>query len=163
MAFVTNNHKLGGLTNTNLLPSSSVGQKSYTGFTGCKSRCWQDFLFGGPRENSVLCPFQLLEAAHTPWFMFFFIHLQIQQCSIFKYPSLLTSISITSLSRMDVLVSLIRFGPIWMIQDSLPISGLLVVSILNTLNFSLNDQLLCAQVSPNWFSPLSFCKEWEDD
>lgn len=99
MAFVTNNHKLGSLTNTNLLPSSSVGQKSYTGFTGGKSRCWHDFLFGGYRENSVLCPFQRLEAAHTSWFMFLFIYPQIQQCSIFKYPSILTSISITSFSN----------------------------------------------------------------
>ena len=48
--------------NTDLLPSSSGGQKTNTGLLGLKSRCWQGLFFlEAAGENPSPCLFQLIE------------------------------------------------------------------------------------------------------
>lgn len=64
MAVVTTNHKPGGIKQHKFINPQSVGWKSDVGFTGLKSKHWQ-----GRRQGRQLPRlFQLLEAAHVPWF-----------------------------------------------------------------------------------------------
>lgn len=56
------------LKTTGMYYYSSGGQKSKTGLSGLKRRCWQGCISsGGSTENLFPCLFQFLEAAHRPW------------------------------------------------------------------------------------------------
>ena len=58
------------MNNTNLLSDSSGGQKSKIGLARLKFRCQESCAPpGGSRGESIPDLFQLLEAAHIPWFM----------------------------------------------------------------------------------------------
>lgn len=100
--------------------------------------------------NFVYCPFLLLEADHVPWLTRPFLSPQVQQCSVFKHPFILTSASIISLS----LTLLPPSYKDWTHMDNPRYSPHLKIFncylfTITCLNFSLNDQLLCAQVSSN--------------
>lgn len=66
MSFVTNPHKLGGLTMTEIRPVTVQRPKSDISITGWTSRCPQGHTPSeGCREGSVSCLFQLLVASNT--------------------------------------------------------------------------------------------------
>ena len=81
---IKNDHKLGDLSNGNLLSCCSGGQKSNRDLTELKPRCWQGRVpFRGSGVDLLPCLFQSLEVACVPEVILAFLFLQDHQNSIF--------------------------------------------------------------------------------